>query len=55
MIHHVANITTTEAELFTIKCEINQAIGIPNIKHIVVITDSLHTTKRIFDLLSHSY
>ena len=39
MIHHVANITTTEAKLFTIRCEINQAISILNIKHIVIITD----------------
>jgi len=41
MIHHTVNVTTTEAELFAIRCSINQAISISNIKYIVVITDSL--------------
>ena len=45
-IHKVVNITTTEAELFAIWCGINQA---------VVITDSLHAAKRIFDSLPHPY
>jgi len=30
-IHHAINVTTTEAELFTIKCNINQAICLNNI------------------------
>ena len=54
-IHKVVNITTTEAELFTIQCGINQAVGITNINHIVVITDSLYAAKRIFDSLLHLY
>ena len=54
-IHQVVNITSTEAELFAIHCSINQAISIPNISCIIVITDSLHTTKRIFDSLIHLY
>ena len=55
MIHYAVNITTTKAELFTIRCDINQAVGISNIKHIVVITDSLHATKRIFKSSLHPY
>ena len=54
-IHHVVNITSTEAKLFTIRCGVNQAISISNIKHIVVITDSLYAAKKIFDSLMHSY
>jgi len=54
MIYHVVNVTTIEAELFTIKCGINQAIVIPNIKYIVI-TDSLHVAKRIFDSLLYPY
>jgi len=51
----MVNITTTEAKLFAIRCGINQVVGIPNIKHIVIITDSLYTAKRIFKLLLHLY
>ena len=54
-IHHAINVTTTEAELFTIRCSINQASHIPNINCIFVITDSIHAAKRIFDLSSHPY
>ena len=43
------NITTTEAELFAIRYGINQATDIPSISRIFVITDLLHTTRRIFD------
>ena len=54
-IYKAVNITTTEAELFAIWCGINQAVGITNINHIVVIMDFLHTAKRIFDSLLHLY
>jgi len=55
MIYRVANITTTEAKLFTIWCSINQVVGITNINYIVVIINSLYTTKRIFDSSLHLY
>ena len=55
MVYHMVNVTTTEAKLFEIRCVISQAVGIPNVKHIVVITDSLHTAKKIFDTLTHPY
>ena len=53
--YQVINIFTTEVELFTIRYSINQAVGIPNIKQIIVITNSLHAAKRIFNLFSHLY
>jgi len=55
MIHKAVNITTTEAKLFAIWCGINQAVGITNVNHIVVIMDSLHAVKKIFDSSSHSF
>lgn len=54
-LHHTINITSTEAKLFAIKCGINQATQIANINHIIVITNSIYATKRIFNLLVHSY
>ena len=38
----IINVTSTEAELFIIKCGINQATQMANINHIIVITNSLH-------------
>jgi len=54
-IHSVVNVTTTEAELFAIWCGINQAAGTTNINHIIIITDSLHTARKIFNSLLHPY
>ena len=54
-IHHAVNVTITKAELFTIRCGINQAIGIPNAKCIIIITDFLHTAKKIFNSSTHPY
>ena len=53
--HRAINVTTTEAELFAIWCRINQAVANSDVNHIVVITDSLHTVKRIFNSSVHSY
>ncbi len=52
-LYHAAFVTSTEAKLFAIKCGINQATSNNNISKIVVITDSIHTAKRIFNLSSH--
>jgi len=41
-IYHAVNITSTEAELFAIRCGINQSIHFDNISKIIVITDSIH-------------
>ena len=45
----------TEAELFAIRYRINQAVQIPRASYIIVITDSIHLAKCIFDSLTHSY
>jgi len=55
MIHHTVNVMPMEAELFAIRCGINQTTSISNINTIIIITDLLHTTKRIFDLLIYPY
>jgi len=54
-IHHVVNITSTEAELFAIRCGINQSSCLNNISKIIVITDSIYIVKRIFDLSIHPF
>jgi len=54
-VHHTAFIISTEAELFAIKCGINQACSIENISKIIVVTDSIHTARKIFDDKSNPY
>ena len=54
-LYHAVHITSTKAELFTIRCGINNTIYYKDISKIIVITDAIHIAKRIFDLLSHSY
>jgi len=54
-LHHAGNITSTKAELFAIRCSIDQAINIQEISKIIVITDSIHAAKRIFDSSLHLY
>jgi len=54
-IHHTISITSTKAELFTIRCRINKVIQVTDISHIIVITDVIHSVGHIFDLLTHPY
>ena len=54
-LHRATNVTTAEAELFTIRCGINQADTDPSVKHIVVITDSFHIARKIFNSSTHLY
>jgi len=54
-IYHAVNIILTEAKLFTIRYSINQTVNLPQISKIVVITNSIHTAKRIFDSFTNSY
>jgi len=49
MLHHTVNITLTEAELFTIRCGINQAVQMQNMSCIIVITDTIHAAEKVFD------
>ena len=55
MLYHAAFVTTTEAKLFMIKYSINQACTKENISKIIIITNSTHAAKKIFDTSSHSY
>ena len=52
-VHHAVFITSSEAELFAMRCGINQACNKDNISKIIVITDSIHSAKLIFDSLLH--
>ena len=54
-VHHASFVTSTEAELFAIRCGINQACSIGNVSKIVIITDSIYAAKKIFDCESHPY
>ena len=54
-VHHVVFVTSTEAELFTIRCSLNQACNKEKISKIIVITNSIHMAKKIFDTKSHPY
>ena len=53
--HHTAFVTSTEAELFAIRCGINQACFKENVTKIIVVTDSIHAAKKIFDSKSHPF
>ena len=55
MIYYVVHVTSTEAELFAIKCGINQAMNFDNVSKIIVITDSIHAARKIFELSVHPY
>jgi len=52
-IHHSAFVTSTKAELFTIRCGINQASSVYNISKIIIVTDSIHAARKIFNPSSH--
>jgi len=52
-VHHTSFVTSSEAELFAIRCGINQACMLNNVSKIVVVTDSIHVAKKIFDPGSH--
>ena len=54
-VHHAAFVSSTEAELFAIRCSINQACSTENISKIIVVTDSIHTARKIFDDKSNPY
>jgi len=54
-VHHALFVTSMEVELFAIRCGINQASSIDNISKIIIVTDSIHTAKKIFDSESHPF
>ena len=55
MVYHMVHIISTKAELFTIRCGINQALKFNNVSKVIVITDSIHTAKKIFEPTVHPY
>jgi len=54
-IHHAVHITSTEAELFAIRYGVNQAMNFDNMSKIIVITNSIHAARKIFELSVHPY
>jgi len=54
-VHHASFVTSTEAELFSIRCGINQACSINNISKIIIVTDFIHTARKIFNSEPHSF
>jgi len=54
-VHHTSFVTSSEVELFAIRCGINQACSLNNVSKIVVVTDSIHVAKKIFDPSSYPF
>jgi len=54
-VHHTMNITSTKAELFTIRCSINCITQMQDVAHIIVITNAIPAAKHIFDTFIHLY
>ena len=54
-VHHTTFITSTEAELFAIRYGINQACIKKGVSKIIIVTDSIHAVKKIFDSKLHPY
>ena len=52
-VHHASFVTSSEAELFAIRCGINQTCALDNVSKIVAVTDSIHVAKKIFNPGSH--
>jgi len=53
-IYHAVNVTFMEANMFLIRCSINQAVYFLNIEKIIVITDIIYAARCIFDLSTYS-
>ena len=54
-VHYTMNVLSIEAELFAIRYDISQTSQMQDVSHIVIITDTIYTTKYIFDMFIHSY
>jgi len=55
IIYHAVHVTSTEAELFVIKYGINQTMNFNNIFKIIIVTNSIHMARKIFELSVHPY
>ena len=54
-VHHTSFVTSMEAELFAIRCSINQACSIENVSKIIIVMNSIHVAKKIFNSESHPF
>ena len=54
-VHYATFVTSIEAELFAIRCGINQACSTENISKIIIVTDFIHVARKIFDDKSNPY
>ena len=54
-LYHVVYVTSAEAELFAIRCSINQATSYNEISKIIIIMDSIHVTRKIFNPMSYPH
>jgi len=52
-LHHIVHIMSIKAELFAIRCGINQATNSTCISKIIIITNLIHAVKKIFNPSSH--
>jgi len=48
-VYHASFVTSSEAELFAIRCGINQACSLDNVSKIIIVTDSIHVARKIFN------
>ena len=55
IVYHASFVTSTEAELFARRCDINQACSNEVISKIIIVTDSIHTARKIFNSSSHPF
>lgn len=49
------NVLSTEAELFAVRCSISQVSQIHGVTSIVIIIDTIHTAKYIFNISIHPH
>ena len=54
-IYYAANVISTKAELFAIRCGINQTTNLPGISKIIIITNFIYTVRSIFNSSIHSF
>jgi len=54
-VHHMVHVTSTEAELFTIRYSINQASNHNDTSKIIIVTGFIHVARKIFDLFLYSF
>jgi len=53
MLHHAINVMNSEVKFFAIRCGIKQATHLHGISKIIIVIDSIHVVKKIFDSSSY--